>query len=161
MPYSAPVAQIARTLARISKLEELGATGAFPNFSTDLVAPILDEANKLARDVLAPLNSVGHKVGAKLTDNGVVAAPGFAEAYAQFRDGGWMGLAFPEEYGGQGLPKVLALAVMEMVHGANMAFGLCPLLAFGAIEALLAHGSDERKATYLPKLISGEWTGAM
>jgi 3-(methylthio)propanoyl-CoA dehydrogenase len=161
MPYSAPVSQIARTLSRISKLEELGATGAFPNYSADLVAPILDEANKLARDVLAPLNSVGHKTGAKLTDNGVVAAPGFAEAYAQFRDGGWMGLGFPEEYGGQGLPKVLALAVMEMVHGANMAFGLCPLLTFGAIEALIAHGNDELKKTYLPKLISGEWTGAM
>jgi alkylation response protein AidB-like acyl-CoA dehydrogenase len=161
MPYSAPVDQIATTLQRIARLDELAATGAFPNFDADLVAPILDEANKLARDVLAPLNPIGHKHGAKLTDNGVVAAPGFAEAYAQFRDGGWMGLAFPEEYGGQGLPKVLALAVMEMVHGANMAFGLCPLLTFGAIEALLAHGTDEQKKTYLPKLISGEWTGAM
>jgi 3-(methylsulfanyl)propanoyl-CoA dehydrogenase len=161
MPYTAPVSQIASTLARISRLEDIAATGAFPNFDADLVAPILDEANKLARDILAPLNPVGHKVGAKLTDNGVVAAPGFADAYAAFRDGGWMGLAFPEGYGGQGLPKVLALAVMEMVHGANMAFGLCPLLSFGAIEALLAHGSDELKKTYLPKLISGEWTGAM
>jgi alkylation response protein AidB-like acyl-CoA dehydrogenase len=161
MPYSAPVDQISRTLNRIARLDDLAATGAFPNFDTDLVAPILDEANKLARDVLAPLNPSGHKHGAKLTDTGVVAAPGFAEAYAQFRDGGWMGLAFPEEYGGQGLPKVLALAVMEMVHGANMAFGLCPLLTFGAIEALLAHGTDEQKKTYLPKLISGEWTGAM
>jgi 3-(methylthio)propanoyl-CoA dehydrogenase len=161
MPYSAPVDRISRTLQHIARLDELAATGAFPNFDADLVAPILDEANKLARDVLAPLNPIGHKHGAKLTDKGVVAAPGFAEAYAQFRDGGWMGLAFPEEYGGQGLPKVLALAVMEMVHGANMAFGLCPLLTFGAIEALLAHGSEELKKTYLPKLISGEWTGAM
>ncbi|HEX5006986.1 MAG TPA: acyl-CoA dehydrogenase family protein, partial [Hyphomonadaceae bacterium] len=161
MPYNAPVDQIAHTLQRIARLDDLAATGAFPNFDADLVAPILDEANKLARDVLAPLNPIGHKHGAKLTDAGVVAAPGFAEAYAQFRDGGWMGLAFPEEYGGQGLPKVLALAVMEMVHGANMAFGLCPLLTFGAIEALLAHGTDEQKKTYLPKLISGEWTGAM
>jgi alkylation response protein AidB-like acyl-CoA dehydrogenase len=161
MPYSAPVDQISRTLHRIARLDDLAATGAFPNFDADLVAPILDEANKLARDVLAPLNPIGHKHGAKLTEAGVVAAPGFAEAYAQFRDGGWMGLAFPEEYGGQGLPKVLALAVMEMVHGANMAFGLCPLLTFGAIEALLAHGTDEQKKTYLPRLISGEWTGAM
>jgi len=161
MPYTAPVDQIAHTLQRIARLEDIAATGAFPNFDAELVAPILDEANKLARDVLAPLNPIGHKHGAKLTDNGVIAAPGFAEAYAQFRDGGWMGLAFPEEYGGQGLPKVLALAVMEMVHGANMAFGLCPLLTFGAIEAILAHGTDEQKKTYLPKLISGEWTGAM
>ena len=161
MPYTAPVSQIAATLQRIARLDELAATGAFPNFDADLVAPILDEANKLARDVLAPLNPIGHKHGAKLTDGGVVAAPGFADAYRQFRDGGWMGLSFPEEYGGQGLPKVLALAVMEMVHGANMAFGLCPLLSFGAIEAILAHGTDEQKAMYLPKLISGEWTGAM
>ncbi len=161
MPYNAPVDQIAHTLQRIARLEELAATGAFPNFDADLVAPILDEANKLARDVLAPLNPIGHKHGAKLADGGVIAAPGFAEAWGQFRDGGWMGLAFPEEYGGQGLPKVLALAVMEMVHGANMAFGLCPLLTFGAIEALLAHGNDALKKTYLPKLISGEWTGAM
>ncbi len=161
MSYTAPVSQIAATLQRIAHLDDLAATGAFPNFDADLVGPILDEANRLARDVLAPLNPVGHKHGAKLTEAGVIAAPGFAEAYAQFRDGGWMGLAFPEEFGGQGLPKVLALAVMEMVHGANMAFGLCPLLTFGAIEALLAHGSDELKAIYLPKLISGEWTGAM
>lgn len=161
MPYNAPVDQIAHTLQRIARLEELAATGAFPNFDADLVGPILDEANKLARDVLAPLNPIGHKHAAKLADGGVIAAPGFAAAWGHFRDGGWMGLAFPEEYGGQGLPKVLALAVMEMVHGANMAFGLCPLLTFGAIEALLAHGNDELKKTYLPKLISGEWTGAM
>ena len=161
MTYNAPVGQIADTLYDVAKLDELAATGAFPNFDRDLVAPILDEANKLARDVLAPLNAVGHKVGAKLTDTGVVAAPGFAEAYGRFCDGGWMGLAFPEEFGGQGLPKPLALAVMEMMHGSNMAFSLCPLLTFGAIEAILEHGSDEQKQMYLPKMISGEWTGAM
>jgi alkylation response protein AidB-like acyl-CoA dehydrogenase len=161
MSYSAPLSQIAHTLAHIAKLDEIAATGAFPNFDTDLVSPILEEANKLARDVLAPLNSVGHKTGAKLTDAGVIATPGFADAYARFREGGWMGLAFPEEFGGQGLPKPLALAVMEMIHGSNMAFGLCPLLSFGAIEAILAHGTDEQKQMYLPKLISGEWTGAM
>jgi len=161
MPYNAPISQIAHTLSRIARLEDLAASGAFPNFDADLVAPILDEANKLARDVLAPLNPIGHKVGAKLTDAGVVAAPGLAHAYRQFVEGGWMGLAFPEAFGGQGLPKPLALAVFEMIHGANMAFGLCPLLSFGAIEAILAHGTDEQKQMYLPKLISGEWTGAM
>jgi alkylation response protein AidB-like acyl-CoA dehydrogenase len=161
MPYNAPVSQIADTLARIGRLDELAATGAFPNFDADLVAPILDEANKLARDVLAPLNPVGHKAGAKLTDTGVIPTPGFSDAYRQFVEGGWMSLAFPEQFGGQGLPKPLALAVFEMIHGANMAFGLCPLLSFGAIEALLAHGSPELQQTYLPKLISGEWTGAM
>jgi alkylation response protein AidB-like acyl-CoA dehydrogenase len=161
MTYAAPVSQIAHTLARIARLEELSATGAFPNFDADLVAPILDEANKLARDVLAPLNPIGHKTGAKLTDDGVIAAPGLKDAYRQFVEAGWMSLAFPEAFGGQGLPKPLALAVFEMIHGANMAFGLCPLLSFGAIEAILAHGTPEQQQTYLPKLISGEWTGAM
>ena len=161
MPYNAPISQIAHTLSRIARLDELAATGAFPNFDADLVAPILDEANKLARDVLAPLNPIGHKTGAKLTETGVIAAPGLSDAYRQFVEGGWMSLAFPEAFGGQGLPKPLALAVFEMIHGANMAFGLCPLLSFGAIEALLAHGSGELQQTYLPKLISGEWTGAM
>jgi alkylation response protein AidB-like acyl-CoA dehydrogenase len=161
MPYNAPIPQITHTLARIARLDELAATGAFPNFDPDLVGPILDEANKLARDVLAPLNPIGHKTGAKLGDNGVIAAPGLADAYRQFVEGGWMGLAFPEAFGGQGLPKPLALAVFEMIHGANMAFGLCPLLSFGAIEALLAHGSPELQQMYLPKMISGEWTGAM
>src|SRR5262249_41656881 len=102
MPYSAPLDQISHTLSRIARLDEIVATGAFPNFDPDLVAPILDEANKLARDVLAPINPIGHKMGAKLEADGVIAAPGFKEAYAQFRDGGWMGLAFPEQYGGQG-----------------------------------------------------------
>jgi len=161
MPYNAPISQITHTLARIGRLDELASTGAFPNFDPDLVAPILDEANKLARDVLAPLNPIGHKTGARLTAAGVVAAPGLVDAYRQFVEGGWMGLGFPEAFGGQGLPKPLALAVFEMVHGANMAFGLCPLLSFGAIEALLTHGSPELKQMYLPKLISGEWTGAM
>ena len=161
MPYNAPISQITQTLARIGRLDELASTGAFPNFDPDLVGPILDEANKLARDVLAPLNPIGHKTGAKLGDNGVIAAPGLVDAYRQFVEGGWMGLAFPEAFGGQGLPKPLALAVFEMIHGANMAFGLCPLLSFGAIEALLAHGTPEQQQMYLPKLISGEWTGAM
>lgn len=161
MPYNAPIPQITQTLARIARLDELAATGGFPNFDPELVGPILDEANKLARDVLAPLNPIGHKTGAKLGDDGVIAAPGLADAYRQFVGGGWMGLAFPEAFGGQGLPKPLALAVFEMIHGANMAFGLCPLLSFGAIEALLAHGSPELQQMYLPKLISGEWTGAM
>ncbi len=161
MTYNAPVNQITDTLSDIARINDLAATGGFPNFDGELIAPILDEANKLARDVLSPLNPVGHKHGVKLTDAGVISAPGFSDAYARFREGGWMGLAFPEEFGGQGLPKTMALAVMEMMHAANMAFALCPLLTFGAIEAILEHGTDEQKQMYLPKLISGEWTGAM
>ena len=91
----------------------------------------------------------------------MIAADGFRAAYDAFRAGGWMGLAAPEAWGGQGLPRALALGVMEMFHAANMAFGLCPMLSYGAIEALLAHGTDEQKKTYLPKLVAGDWTGTM
>lgn len=161
MPYEAPVDDIAFALTQVADIRRLEGLPAFENYDPELIQPVLEEAAKLARDVLAPLNQQGDKSGAVLTENGVVAAPGFKEAYAAFRDGGWMGLTAPEEFGGQGLPKALSLAVMEQVHAANMAFGLCPLLSFGAIEALVAHGSDELKQTYLPKLVSGEWTGTM
>ncbi|MEM6534343.1 MAG: acyl-CoA dehydrogenase [Pseudomonadota bacterium] len=145
----------------MAKIERLESANGFENYDPDLIEPILEEAGKLARDVLAPLNPEGDKHGAKLEAGGVTAAPGFAAAYKAFAEGGWMGLSAPEEWGGQGLPKSLALGVMEMFHSANMAFGLCPMLSFGAVEALLAHGSDELKNTYLPKLVSGEWTGTM
>jgi 3-(methylsulfanyl)propanoyl-CoA dehydrogenase len=161
MAYEAPIDDMAFTLQAVAGLSKLEGLQGFEAYDPDLIAPILEEAAKLARDVLAPLNQSGDAHGAQLTDDGVKAAPGFAEAYAQFRDGGWMGLAFPEEWGGQGLPKALALAVMEMIHGANMAFGLCPLLSFGAIEALLHHGTDAQKQAYLPNLVAGNWTGTM
>ena len=161
MSYTAPLDDIRFALEELADLDQIAATDAFPNYDVELLTPILEEAGKLARDILAPLNQSGDRAGATLTDNGVKAAPGFGEAYAAYRDGGWMGLAFPEEWGGQGLPKALALSVMEMIHGANMAFGLCPMLTFGAIEALLAHGTDEQKQAYLPNLIAGNWTGTM
>ena len=124
MAYTAPVDEIAFALNQLAGLSKFEDHSAFENYDAELVDPILEEAGKLARDVLAPLNPVGDKNGAALTDSGVTAAPGFADAYAAFRDGGWMGLSAPEEWGGQGLPKVLGLAVMEMFHGANMAFAL-------------------------------------
>ncbi len=161
MAYDAPVSDIAFALTKLSGVSSFEGHDAFTAYDPDLIDPILEEAGKLARDVIAPLNQSGDKAGAQLTPNGVVSAPGFAEAYAAFREGGWMGLSAPEEWGGQGLPKVLGLAVMEMFHGANMAFTLCPMLSFGAIEALLAHGTDAQKAKYLPKLVSAEWTGTM
>jgi len=161
MAYTAPIDEISFALQSVAGLARLEGKPEFAAYDPELLSPILEEAGKLARDVLAPLNQDGDKAGAVLTEDGVKAAPGFAEAYAAFRDGGWMGLAFPEEYGGQGLPKVLSLAVMEMIHGANMAFGLCPLLSFGSIEALLAHGTEEQKQTYLPNLIAANWTGTM
>lgn len=161
MAYDAPINEIEfflKEIAGIGKLAGLPGLGAYDD---DVVRPILEEAAKLARDVLAPLNPVGDSQGARLGADGVVAPDGFKAAYDAFRAGGWMGLAAPEAWGGQGLPRALALGVMEMFHAANMAFGLCPMLSFGAVEALLAHGTDEQKQTYLPKLVAGDWTGTM
>ena len=152
---------IKAVLSHISPIDKLAGTDAFPEFDTDLIDPILEEAAKFTTEVLAPLNPSGDQHGVKLTETGVVAAPGFKEAYKAYCEGGWMGLAFPEAFGGQGLPRTLAVAVMEMVQATNMSFGLCPMLSFGAIEALMAHGGDFQKSVILPKLVSGEWTGTM
>ena len=122
---------------------------------------MLEEAAKLAGNGLAPLNRDGDKVGAKL-ENGVVrTAPGFAGIYKEFVDGGWNSLPFDPEFGGQGMPWLLAATVQEMWQAANMGFGLVLLLNQGAIDAIHHHGSAEQKAAYLPKMISGEWTGTM
>ncbi len=122
---------------------------------------VLDEAAKLASEVLAPLNKIGDEKGAKLDNGEVKTAPGFKEAYAQYREAGWNAVPFDEEFGGQGLPWAIAFPIQEMWQAANMSFGLCPLLNQGAVEALLSHGSEELQQAYLPKLISGEWTGTM
>jgi hypothetical protein len=111
--------------------------------------------------VLAPLNRAGDEIGARIENGRVRAVPGFAEAYRAFAEGGWNALAADPDHGGQGLPKALEIAVYEMMHSANMAFGLCPMLTQGAIEALSAHGTERQKTLYLPKLVSGEWTGTM
>ena len=158
MTYQAPVDDIRFALERLARLSHFEGHG---DYDPELVTPVLEEAGKLARDIIAPINQSGDKTGASLTEGGVVAAPGFKEAYEAFRDGGWVGLSAPAEYGGQALPRALSLAVMEMVHSANMAFGLCPMLSAGAIEALSSHGTEDQKAKFLPKLISGEWTGTM
>lgn len=124
---------------------------------------VLNEAAKLASGVLAPINWDGDQHGATLNtdDNSVKTAPGWQNAYNEYRDGGWNAVPFEEEFGGQGLPWALAFPIQEMWQGANMAFGLCPLLNQGAIEAIIAHGSDEQKTQYLPNLIQGIWTGTM
>lgn len=122
---------------------------------------VLEEAAKLAADVLAPLNSIGDSFGAQLKDGQVTTAKGFKEVYRQYQEGGWNAVPFDPEYGGQGMPWALAFAIQEMWQGANMSFGLCPLLNQGAVEAIFSHGSEEQKAYYLPSLISGKWTGTM
>ncbi|MCP5432360.1 MAG: acyl-CoA dehydrogenase C-terminal domain-containing protein [Alphaproteobacteria bacterium] len=161
MPYTPPIRDIRFVLDSIVGFAALEATGAFPDLSSDLVDAVLEGAGKLAAEEIAPLNATGDRDGARLTPDGVVAAPGFAEAYRQFVEGGWGGVPFDPAYGGQGLPRTLMLAVQEFLQGANMAFGLCPLLTQGAIESLTAHGTDEQRRLFLPKLISGEWSGTM
>ncbi len=122
---------------------------------------ILEGAAKLASTKLAPLDKIGDEKGAVLKDGKVTTPPGFREAYIQYRDEGWNGVPFTEEYGGQGIPWSMAFAIQEMWQGANMAFGLCPMLTQAAVEAIEVHGTKEQKDAYLAKLISGEWTGSM
>lgn len=161
MTYRAPVRDIAFALEEIAALDGLKATGGFDEFSADLTGAILDEAGKLCNDVLAPLNRTGDLQGCTLEDGVVTTPDGFRDAYAKFVEGGWQGLQFASEHGGMGLPKALGCALMEMVQGANMAFGLGPMLTYAGIEALIAHGSDELKTLYLPRIITGEWSASM
>ncbi|MBL8673291.1 MAG: acyl-CoA dehydrogenase, partial [Rhodospirillales bacterium] len=161
MTYAAPLADIRFSLRELADLPGVAALPGYENATEDMVDAVLEEAGKLSANVLAPLNRVGDKQGAKL-ENGVVRTPeGFAAAYRQFVDGGWNALPFDPEYGGQGMPWLLATAVQEMWQSANMGFGLVLLLNQGAIDAIHHHGSAEQKAVYLPKMISGEWTGTM
>ncbi len=161
MTYRAPVDEMRFTLEEVAAVEGLKATGAFADFSADLTAAILDEAAKLAENVLAPLNRVGDAEHCKLNGDVVTTPTGFKDAYAQFVEGGWQGLQFPSELGGMGLPRALGVAVLEMIQGSNLAFGLGPMLTYGGIEALIEHGSDEQKDMYLSKLLTGEWSATM
>jgi len=159
MTYKAPVRDIVFALAEAADFGRLA--GHYPGTDDETVSAILEGAGAFAADVLAPLNRPGDIAGATLENGQVRTAPGFAEAYRRFSEGGWNGLAADPAYGGQGLPKALEIAVFEMVQAANMAFGLCPMLTQAAIEALAARGSERQRTLYLPRLVSGEWTGTM
>jgi alkylation response protein AidB-like acyl-CoA dehydrogenase len=161
MSFRAPTRDILFSLTEAAEFDRLLALPAFAEVDLGTVEAVLEAAGALADDVLAPLNRVGDTVGARFENGQVVAAPGFADAYRAYSEGGWSSLAADPAFGGQGLPKALALAVAEMVDAANMAFGLCPMLSEGAIEALSVHGTDRQKALYLPRLVSGDWTGTM
>ena len=161
MSYAAPLADMRFILKEVAGFDELARLPGYEAASSDLVEAILDEAAKLAGNVLAPLNQPGDRTGSVL-ENGVVRTPpGFREAYARYVEGGWNGLSFDPEYGGQGMPLALAIPVAEMWNSACMSFALCPLLTVGAVELFKAHGSDEQKHRYLPRLVTGEWTGTM
>jgi alkylation response protein AidB-like acyl-CoA dehydrogenase len=161
MPYAAPTAEQQFVLETIADLPGLAALPAYANATPDIVEAVLQESAKLATNVFAPLNSVGDKMHARLSDGVVTLPPGFVEAFKLYVDGGWAGLGVPESHGGQGMPFAVAAAVQEQLTSANMAFALCMMLSQGAIEALAAHASPELQATYLSKLVSGEWTGTM
>lgn len=162
IPYLAPVRDIRFVLEHLVDLDALSKLPGFEEATLEMVDAVLAEASKLASQVLAPINAKGDHVHARWSEGqGVTMPEGFKEAYVEYRDGGWNSLPFDADWGGQGLPWSVAFAVQEMLHAANMAFGLCPMLNQGAVELLEAHGSVEQKQTYLTKLISGEWTGTM
>ena len=127
----------------------------------ETIRAVLSEAGKFAGGVLEPLNWRGDQAGCRLERGKVETPPGWTEAYQQFTAGGWSALPCPPEFGGQGLPSIVAMPVCEIWNAANMAFGMCPLLTNGAIDSLYIGGSDALKASYLPRMISGEWTGTM
>ena len=161
MTYTAPLADMRFALREVAGLGKVASLPGYEHATDDTIDAVLEEAAKLAGNGLAPLNRDGDKVGAKL-ENGVVrTAPGFAAIYKEFVDGGWNSLPFDPGYGGQGMPWLLAATVQEMWQAANMGFGLVLLLNQGAIDAIHHHGSDAQKTQYLPKMISGEWTGTM
>lgn len=158
--YTAPV----RDMTLALKLGGLDAVAALPGYeeaSDDLVSAVLEEAARFGKEALAPLNEVADREGCVL-ENGVVRTyTGLKDFYAQYQEAGWNAIPFDPKYGGQGLPWMVAAAVQEVWQSANMAFALCPMLSLGAIELLTHHGSEEQKALYLPKMISGEWPGTM
>jgi alkylation response protein AidB-like acyl-CoA dehydrogenase len=161
MTYTPPVAEQRFVLRHIVGMAELAGHPAYAEATPDLVDAILEGAGEVAAGEFAPLNRVGDETGAKWSPEGVTMPPGFREAYRAYVEGGWGTLAGPPEHGGQGLPLALATVVMEDLGAANMAFSLVTMLSAGAVEALRHHGSDALKAAWLPRLVTGEWTGTM
>jgi len=159
--YRAPVADIAFTLKHVAGLKPALDAGAFGELGEDLVDAVLEEAGRFATEEVAPLYKIGDETGAVLKDAAVTMPAGWKGLYRRWIDGGWNGLSAPEEFGGQALPTMLGVAALEMWNSAAMAFGIGPTLTMGAVEALHKHASDELKAKYLAKLVSGEWMGTM
>ncbi|MFN3584074.1 acyl-CoA dehydrogenase [Phenylobacterium sp.] len=159
MTFRAPVRDLAFALQTVGHPQMLARL--YPDLDADTVQAVLEAAGAFADNELAPLNRKGDLEGARYANGAVTAAPGFADAYKAFAEQGWNSLAADPAFGGQGLSKAMELAVFEMVHASNMAFGLCPMLTQAAIEALTLHGTERQKRLVLPKLVSGEWTGAM
>ena len=161
MPYRAPVKDMLFVMQALAHIEAVAALPGFEDAGIDTAQAVLEECAKFNQGVVAPLNRIGDTQPSTWKDGVVTTTPGFAGAFRQFAEGGWQGLHHPTEFGGQGLPKLIHAACIEMVNSACLSFALCPLLSDGAIEALLTAGSDELKAAYLPPLVEGRWTGTM
>ncbi|MEA2860254.1 MAG: 3-(methylsulfanyl)propanoyl-CoA dehydrogenase [Methylobacteriaceae bacterium] len=161
MTFRVPVADMLFTMDHAAGLAAGLESGLYTELADGVAAATLEEAAKLAEGVLAPLNRAGDLQGARLADGVVTTTPGWREAYRQWSEGGWNGVTASEHHGGMGLPVLLGVACTEIWTAANMAFALCPLLNFGAVEAVEAHASGELKRLYLDKMVSGEWTGTM
>ena len=159
--YNPPLRDLKFLFHETFRIHERQDIEGYADLTEDLTSQIFDEAGKVAREVLLPINQVGDQQGCRL-ENGVVRTPdGFKEAFDAMREGGWPSLECDPEYGGQGMPNIVATAVGEMSSACNMAFAMYPGLTHGAYSALHEHGTEEQKQTYLPKLVSGEWTGTM
>ena len=161
MTYKAPLKDMLFNIEHLARIDAIAQLPGFEDAGLETAQAVLEEAAKFNEGVLSPLNWEGDKNPSSWKDGVVTTTPGFKAAFKQFAEGGWQGLQHPAGFGGQGLPKTIGAACIEMVNSANMSFALCPLLSDGAIEALLTAGSDDLKATYLEKLVSGQWTGTM
>ncbi|KXU84558.1 acyl-CoA dehydrogenase [Caballeronia megalochromosomata] len=161
MSYTAPLKDMLFVMDELADIASIATLPGFEDATLETAQAVLDEAAKFNGEVLAPLNAAGDKSPSEWHAGEVTTTPGFKEAFRQYGEGGWQSVVHPPEFGGQGLPKLIATPCIEMLNAANMSFALCPLLTDGAIEALLTAGSDELKQRYLPKLISGQWTGTM
>ena len=159
--YTAPLKDMCFVIRELAGLSEVTALPGHGEVNAELVDAVLGEAAKFAQEVLDPLNREGDKQGSRLADGRVTTPPGFKEAYRKFIDAGWNGLAGAPEFGGQGLPHIIATPVQEIWKSANLAFCLCPMLTSGVLEALKVHASPEQKSLWVPKLTSGEWSGTM
>lgn len=161
MSYQAPIKDMLFDIRHLAGIDEIAKIPGFEEAGFDTAQAVLEECARFNQEVVAPLNVPGDRNPSSWKDGQVTTTPGFKEAYKQYTEGGWQGLQHPTDFGGQGLPKTIGAACGEMLNSANLSFALGPLLTDGAIEALLTAGSDELKAVYLEKLVSGEWTGTM
>src|SRR5262245_29188629 len=161
MSSTAPLKDMLLDIEHLARIDQFAQMPAFEDAGLETAQAVLEECAKFNEGVIAPLNVEGDRNPSSWKDGVVTTTPGFKEAFAQFAEGGWQGLQHPTEFGGQGLPKTIGSACLEMLNSANLSFALCPLLSDGATEALLTAGSDELKAVYLEKLVTGQWTGTM